>query len=239
MRGKTLLAVFALGILSATFAPADEWNRKIEFTFNKPVSIPAVHQPGWGTLPAGTYVFKIMDSSSDRHIVQIFNKEETTIYATILAIPNMRLTATDKVVLTFRETPIGQPVALKGMFYPGRQWGEEFVYPKVRATEIARATNETVLSMPATMEKEASMPESPAVVAELQEAPLTAVNPAGEEVQTAEVVTPPTPAEVLVARNEELPKTASPLPLFALLGMLALGGGMALTEKRRSTKSIG
>ena len=109
MRTRTLLAVCTLALVSATFSLADEWNRKIEFTFDQPVSIPAVHQPGWAVLPPGTYVFKIFNSSSDRHIVQIFDKGETEIYATILAVPDTRLKVTDKVVLTFRETPAGQP----------------------------------------------------------------------------------------------------------------------------------
>jgi len=223
MRGKTLFAVCALALVSATFATADEWNRKIQVTFDKPVSIPAVHQPGWGVLPAGTYVFRIMDSASDRHIVQILNKGETAIYATILAVPDMRLKVTDKVVLTFRETPAGEPFALRAMFYPGRQWGEEFVYPKAKATEIARVTNEPVLNMPAAMEHEAAMPEAPAVIEELKAAPLTVVKPTGEEEQTAELVTPPTPAQF-----EALPKTASPLPLIGLMGLLALAGATAL-----------
>lgn len=223
MKGKTLLAVCAIALASATFAPADEWNRKVVFTFNKPVAIPAVHQPGWGVLPPGTYVFKIMDSQSDRHIVQIFNKDENQIYATILAIPNFRLKVTDDAVLTFRERPAGQPFALRAMFYPGRAWGEEFVYPKVKAAQLAKATNQPVLSMPATMEKEIDMPEAPEVVAELNETPLTAVTPSGEEVQTSEVVTPP----VQIAKNE-LPKTASPLPLIGLMGLLAMGTGLTL-----------
>ncbi len=62
-------------------------------------------------LPAGTYVFKILDSKSDRHIVQIFSQDELTVYATILAIPNYRLKATDKTVMTFRERPAGEPEA--------------------------------------------------------------------------------------------------------------------------------
>jgi hypothetical protein len=101
-----------------------------------------------GVLPAGTYVFKIANTASDRHIVEIFNKEETEIYATILAIPNERLKVTDGVALTFRETPAGQPPALRAMFYPGRAWGEEFVYPKFQATQLAKATSQPVLSMP-------------------------------------------------------------------------------------------
>ena len=66
-------------------------------------------------------------------------------YATILAIPNYRLRATDKTVITFRERPAGQPEALRAWFYPGRNWGEEFVYPKAKAIELAKATNTPVL----------------------------------------------------------------------------------------------
>lgn len=132
MKPRTLLAVCAVALLSATSALADEWNHKTIVTFSQPVAIPAVHQPGWGVLAPGTYVFKLLDSSSDRHIVQIYNKDENEIYATILAIPNMRLRVTDKPVITFRETAAGEPAAIRAMFYPGANWGEEFVYPKTK-----------------------------------------------------------------------------------------------------------
>lgn len=235
MRVRTLLAVCAMALVSATLSLAGDWDRKVQFTFDKPVAIPAVHQPGMGVLPAGTYMFRIHDSAENRHIVEILNKEETKIYATILAIPNTRLQVTDKVVLQFRETPAGQPFALRAMFYPGRAWGEEFVYPKAQATELARVTAEPVLSMPAALAKEEPKPEAPEVIAELEQTPVTAVEPSGAEVQTAEVVSPPTPE--LIAQNEppkELPHTASPLPLFALMGMLAMmaGLGFRFAERR-------
>ena len=73
-------AVFGLALVGAVFSPgakADEWNNKTVMTFSGPVEIPGVHLKGWAVLPAGTYVFKILDSQSDRHIVQIFNKDET------------------------------------------------------------------------------------------------------------------------------------------------------------------
>src|SRR5438874_4673101 len=145
---KAATTVACMAVLSAMCAPgakADEWNRKTVITFSGPVEIPGVHLAGWGVLPAGTYVFKILDSQSDRHIVQIFNKDETTIYATILAIPNYRLKATDKTVITFRERPAGQPEALRAWFYPGHNWGDEFVYPKAKAMELAKTTNTPVL----------------------------------------------------------------------------------------------
>jgi hypothetical protein len=232
---KIVPTVFCLAFLGTTLSSsikADEFDRKTVLTFSGPVEIPAVHQSGFGVLPAGTYVFKILASEGNRHIVQIFSKDETTIYATVLAIPNLRMTATGNTVVTFRERPAGQPQALRAWFYPGRLWGEEFVYPKAQAVELAQSTNTTVLEMPA---MEAAKPEEPRVVAELERAPVTAVEPSGKEVEMAQEVTPPPAAETLVAKAEpapELPKTASPLPLLGLIGLLALAGGLTIRAVR-------
>ena len=190
--------VFCLALMGAVFSPAakaDEWNRKTVMTFSGPVEIPGVHLKGWGVLPAGTYVFKILDSQSDRHIVQIFNRERNAVvYATILAIPNYRLKATGKTVVTFRERPAGEPEALRAWFYPGRNWGEEFVYPKARAVELAKTTNTPVLfttaDLPVEVEEPIQTADEP-VVAQLKQAPVMAVKPTGEEVELAQVVTPP------------------------------------------------
>jgi hypothetical protein len=230
------------GALVAPVASADAWDRKTVITFSGPVEIPGVHLAGWGILPAGTYVFKILDSQSDRHVVQIFNQDETIIYATVLAIPNYRLKSTNKTVVTFSERPAGQPEALRAWFYPGRNWGEEFVYPKAKAMEIAKATNTPVLYTPAELPVEvaeqAKSPDAPFVV-ELKKAPIMAISPAGEEVQLAQVVTPPPPAELQVAAAPvtadavtadaaTLPATASVIPEIALLGLIALLGAVAL-----------
>jgi hypothetical protein len=67
------------------------------------------------------------------------------VYTTILAIPNYRMKATDKTVMTFGERAAGEPQAIRAWFYPGRQWGEEFVYPKYRAVELAKITHQPVL----------------------------------------------------------------------------------------------
>jgi hypothetical protein len=196
------------------------------------VEIPGVHRAGWGVLPAGTYVFKIVDSASDRHIVQIFSKDMLTVYATILAIPNYRLKATDKTVITFRERPAGQPEALRAWFYPGREWGEEFVYPKAKAIELAKVTNVPVLAIPTEVQLEVPKPEEPEVVETLKQVPVIAVKPTGEEVELAQVVQSPPPAEIAVTKPapvaETLPETASPLPVIGLigLGLLAFAGLM-------------
>ena len=231
----TATTAFCVALLGTMFVPgarADDWNRKTVVTFASPVEIPGVHLQGWGVLPAGTYVFKILDSQSDRHIVQIFNKDETTVYATILAIPNYRLQSTDKTVITFRERPAGEPEALRAWFYPGRNWGEEFVYPKAKAVALAKTTNTPVLFTAVEIPLEVATPvlsvDEPVVVA-LKQAPILAIKPTGEEVQLAEVVTrPPAETPLVMAETKTLPATASPLPLIGLLGLLALGGALAL-----------
>ena len=62
----TICGVALIGAVLAPSAKADDWNRKSEITFSAPVEIPGVHLAGWGVLPAGTYVFKILDSLSDQ-----------------------------------------------------------------------------------------------------------------------------------------------------------------------------
>jgi hypothetical protein len=178
---------------------------------------------GAQTLPAGTYVFKIVDVQGDRHVVQIFNEAMDHVYTTILAIPNYRLKSTNKTVMTFGERAAGQPQAIRAWFYPGRQWGDEFVYPKYRAVELAKLTNQPVLATPIEL--------ATAPIEALKTAPVEAVKPTGEVVEIAEVVeTPPELAKLVeVAAAQSLPQTASLLPLVGLIGLLSLGAGFALS----------
>jgi hypothetical protein len=225
-RFRVVAMIFCLCLVVLTVLPsakADECKIKTTVTFDEPVEVPGV---GAQTLPAGTYVFKIFDSAADRHIVQIFNVAEDHVYTTILAIPNYRLKATGKTVMTFRERGEGQPEAIHAWFYPGRNWGEEFVYPKARALELAKIVNEPVLATPI---------ELPAPVETLKTAPIIAVKPTGEEVAVTEVVETP-PAEVAAAETPAaataapatVPQTASHLPLVALIGLMSLAASLGL-----------
>ncbi len=236
---KTSTAMCCIALMGAVFttvAKADDWNNKTVISFSGPVEIPGVHLTGWGVLPAGTYVFKLMDSLSDRHIVQILSQDERTVYATILAIPNYRLKATDKTVITFSERPAGEPEALRAWFYPGKNFGDEFVYPKARAMELSKTTTVPVLFTPAELPVEVAEPiktvDAPVVV-EMKRAPIMAVQPTGEEVELAAVVTPPPPVEAQAQVTpapmpEVLPATASTLPLIGLMGLIALGLALSL-----------
>jgi len=91
----------------AVRANADQWDKKTTVTFNAPVEVPGK------VLPAGTYVFKLLDSPSDRHIVQIYDADQKKLFATILAVPDYRLKPTDKPVLRFAERapPAAPPAA--------------------------------------------------------------------------------------------------------------------------------
>src|SRR5689334_4336809 len=97
---KYLAMVACLGFLVASIpgiAQADEWNKDTLITFSKPVEIPGM------VLKAGTYEFRLLDSASDRNVVQILNASGTHLYENVLAIPAYRRESTDKTVVTFAE----------------------------------------------------------------------------------------------------------------------------------------
>jgi hypothetical protein len=205
---KLQIIVLCLVAIAALFASsnanADTWNKATKITFPEPVEVSGT------VLQSGTYWFQLMDSPSDRHIVQIWNADRSRLITTILAVPNYRLRPTGGTVIKFAERPSGTPEAVKAWFYPGDNFGQEFVYPKARATEIAQNVNEPVLSV----RDEASAPV-------LEQTPVKAVEPSGEEVEIAEVVD-------TVAAPQALPSTGSPLPLLGLLGLLAVFAGLGL-----------
>ena len=213
-----MLIVVLLGAVLVGAARADQWNKKTILTFSHPIEV-----PGNMVLPAGKYVFKLHDSMSYRHIVQIWNEDETRLMTTILAIPNCRLEPTGETVIEFHERPGTQPQALRAWFYPGDNFGQEFAYPKARAVTLAEASNEIVPAEVATTEP---APE------ELKSVPLVAVTPQQKEEPIAQAIQT-TPAPAVVAEAEELPKTASPIPIIGLAGLIALALGLGLRSVAR------
>jgi hypothetical protein len=91
-------------------------------TVNQPIQVPGK------VLPAGTYVFKLLDSN-DLTLVAIYNADEMHLITTVRGISDSRMQTPDKTILQFEERPSGQPEALKAWFYPGDDSGVEFVYP--------------------------------------------------------------------------------------------------------------
>jgi hypothetical protein len=219
-----MVAGFFLAIVWLVTAPAayaDDWDKATRITVNQPFGIPGM------ILPAGTYIMKIVDLVGDRHVVRFLSEDETKVYATLLGIPDFRLEPTDKTAITFYETESNRPRALHNWFYPGRQYGIEFVYPKREAVEIAALAEEPVIAY--------TEPEpwgEPAPVEEVFEEPLVAVTPGGEEVGIEEVYPEftPTPEPELDVEEfaKELPRTATPFPLVALMGLVAAGAASTI-----------
>jgi hypothetical protein len=221
-KSKWFVVIFCMVVLGALATPstlrADEWNRATKLTFSEPVEVPGL------VLPAGTYWFTLADGDSDRNVVQIWDADRIHLVTTILAIPDYRLQPTGKTVIHFEERPSDSPEAIHSWFYPGANYGEEFVYPKARATVLAKQVNRPVLSMP---------DAQPAATTQIKQTPVKAVTPSGEEIEVAELVAmePVTPVEATPA---SLPQTASFLPLLALAGFLSLGAALAIREVARS-----
>jgi len=130
-----VFAVALTGLMLAPRARADEWNKTTRVTIKKV----AIEVPG-RVLPPGTYTFKLFDSPGDRNIVQIWNADQTHLYASILTVPDYRTQPTGHSVLELKETSKNAPPELRTWFYPGDQEGQEFVYPNSHpAAEKARA----------------------------------------------------------------------------------------------------
>jgi len=220
--GLLTCAGFALLLgYPVTHAKADAWNKRTVMTIDQPMQVTDNY------LEPGTYVFKLVNSSSDRHIVQIFNANENHLIATIMAVPDYRTQVTGKPVFRMWETPAGYAPALRAWFYPGDNYGQEFPYPKnLRQIAVAQNTQPAIVPQPEpapapTPEPQAeAAPQPPQEVA--QNEPPPAAEPAPEAAPAAAPETPKT-----------LPQTASSFPLVGLIGALLIGAG-GLIHRTRS-----
>jgi hypothetical protein len=204
------------------------WNKKTKVTFSGPVQVPNVN------LPAGTYIFKLVSSDSNRHVVQITNEREDRVFATILAIPDYRLSATSRTVMYFTERASGSPQAVKSWFYPGDNFGQRFVYPKVEATKMAVEYKQPVPAVEYRPAPAAADPAPAAVAA----AEVVTATPQKTETQYVAQAFQQTDAQDTAGADGEpvraaeapaaaLPQTASSIHLMMLLGMLLLAVAMA------------
>jgi len=207
---RTILTIFAVSLLMVTFAAAARadtaFNKRTVVTFTQPVEIPGQ------VLPSGTYTIELYETFGNRHIVRVYNADRSKLIATVLAIPNQRLTPTGDNVMKFAERPGNAPDALKAWFYPGDNFGQEFVYPKARAVELAQVTHEPV----------PAVETAPATVEEFKSAPIVSETPERTEVPIPETVPVPAKGTETLSPTPALPKTASEVPLIALFGVLSV-----------------
>jgi hypothetical protein len=117
-------------------------SRATKITFSKPIRLPGV------TLPAGTYTFLHPSPMEDYHVLQVLDKDQKKNYGFFLTIPNERIDPAKETVVTFRETPVGYVDTVRAWFFPGEKVGDEFVYSRKEASEIANAIHQPVLTLP-------------------------------------------------------------------------------------------
>jgi hypothetical protein len=237
---KALCCAAIVTMVSAPGVRADQWNKKTILTFSGPVQVPGV------TLPTGSYVFKLADLTGNRHVVQVFDKNETKIFATLLAIPNDRMEPADEPLVMFAERPAGSPQAVKVWYYPGERVGNEFVYPKSMAMKLAKANRTSVLAMDDSSSSDAYktaqvgrfnergdwQAEGPAAVATTTPAPSNA--PRSTTAQAAPATGGDNATGTSGRTRRHLPRTASPLPLYELLSGLSIAGALAVRRLRRA-----
>ena len=84
---------------------ASESDKLPILSFGAPVELPGI------SLPAGTYIFEVLDFRSERNIAQVFDKDQSHLHATFLTIPDYRLKPLDKPIVRFLETAAGGPPA--------------------------------------------------------------------------------------------------------------------------------
>jgi hypothetical protein len=247
---KSMAISFALVVAGAILVPSVQaqstFHRITHVTLSGPVQIPGK------VLPAGEYVFQLdVLPSNETSIVEIRDKTGERVISTLLTIPDYRLTPTGKTVILFRERAAGSPAALRAWFYPGENYGHEFAYPMREAKQIANANHENV---PAVADNTSDSDLKGAQVTEAKpegndeasnqtttnneasatstdSAPNDSANNSAPAPSQPQYQNPPaskTQSNNLVASNQPLPKTASPIFLIASMGGIFVSMGLLL-----------
>ena len=228
--GRTFVLAGSLVCLSALLAPnakADEWDQTTTITFGKPVELPGI------SLPAGTYVFKMLDYLSNQDMVEVLSQDKRTVYGLFRTIPDYRVNNTTRTSIIFEERAAGVPVAIKEWFFPDRHNGHEFVYPKQEALELAKAEQpEPSAEQPMIQNEPATDTKSEQITPPEQTLPPAEAQLPMQSLQEPEAQQPPEIAETQQPQQQSmpqaLPKTASFLPLTGLMGMLLVAGAFGL-----------
>ena len=145
LRACISVCLFAvLAVFSSTSANAQTFDQRTYFTFSQPVALPGV------TLPAGKYMFRIVDTTSSRRIVQVLDADGRRPYAMLMSMPTFSATVPSEPEVRFKERRDGQPAAVQAWYYPGDSVGREFFYPKKQEPMIAAAGVTAEAPLPAT-----------------------------------------------------------------------------------------
>lgn len=176
---------------------------------------------GGTILQPGKYVIRVLPGNQNRNLLQVTNEDYSKIFTTVLSIPhaigaNEEQTNTEYVLYP---AVAGVPRALRTWYAVDStsKGGHDIVYPERRALELAPLVKEPVYAF-----------KGDANVDTLPLAPVVVVTPEREVVVYRE----PAPRPVMVAELEDMPDTASSLPLIATIGLLLIAGAIATRALR-------
>ncbi len=119
----TLFGVVLLAVLATSSIGAMDAKKTTYFTFSKAVQLPGV------ALPAGTYIFEVLNSNSGSDAVTVLSRDRSTLYLLRLTIATYRPRTRDmKASIVFGEQPAGRPPTVKAWFPESETRGREFLY---------------------------------------------------------------------------------------------------------------
>ena len=135
-----ILATMLAFLIMLPMARASEEDQATKLSFNKAVQIPG------RVLPAGTYWFVLLETNTTPKVVQVYNSDRSSLYATILTNNAERPNPTDNTAITFADRGSMQPETIVTWFYPGYTSGHEFVYSNREEQELAQVKRHTVMA---------------------------------------------------------------------------------------------
>jgi LPXTG-motif cell wall-anchored protein len=135
MKQFSIARAAAVGVLAIMSFPAaskaDDYDKKTIITITEPLEVPGI------VLQPGKYVFKLLNSSSNRHIVEVMNERMDHLYALTFTAAARKIQPKGRTVLTFYEGKGNEPHAIRQWYWPGELDGQEFLYPHKQAERIS------------------------------------------------------------------------------------------------------
>ncbi len=197
-------------------------------------------QVGTKILQPGIYAIRLLPTFADRTKVQVTSPDQQTIYATVLTVPHLLSPKdeTDHPTFVYYPAADGAPAALRTWYatIAGSMGGHDIVYEETRAKQLARLTKSTVVSYTGDQMADLDKTELHVVTPEetIQPYVITAPTMTSSTETTTTTTTSEAPVQVAEARPVEMPQTASNIPLIALLGLMTLGGAIAVRVVRQA-----
>ncbi len=196
-------------------------------------------QVGSVILQPGVYTIRVLPDVASREKIQITSPDMKKVFATVLTVPHQFKPGEDTKNTTFVYFPAGEgaPAALRTWYasHPeASMGGHDIVYEESRAKQLARLSNSSVVAYEGETADINSAPlavVTPQATVETYTAPapetpaMTSATPAPLVTETPAPA--PAPEPQVAESSPEMPRTASNVPLLALLGLASIGAAAA------------